>query len=76
MVKFVYNSACRWLASKDEAIRTADEVFHALLKYVGKHSVPMLISDEDMNKLFITEDFSLLDFIDAQQKSDKDYYEV
>lgn len=76
MVKFVYNSACSLFASKDEAIRTADEVFHALLKYVGKHSVPMLISDEDMNQLFIAENFSLSDFIDAQQKSDKDFYET
>jgi len=76
MVKFVYNSACSLFASKDEAIRTADEVFHALLKYVGKHSVPTLVRDRTFNQLFITEDFSLLDFIDAQQKSDKDFYEV
>ncbi|MGP1509912.1 MAG: hypothetical protein ACTTIU_05180 [Treponema lecithinolyticum] len=76
MVKFVYNSACRWLASKDEAIRTADEVFHALLKYVGKHSVPTLVRDRTFNQSYIAENFSLSDFIDTQQKSDKDFYEV
>jgi len=76
MVKFVYNSACSLFASKDEAIRTADEVFHALLKYVGKHSVPMLVRDRTFNQSYIAENFSLSDFIDAQQKSDKDFYEV
>ena len=76
MVEFVYNSVCSLFASKDEAIRTADEVFHALLKYVGEHSVPTLITDKDMNRLFIAEKFSLSNFIDVQQKSDKDFYEV
>ena len=76
MVKFVYNSACNLFASKDKAIRTADEVFHALLKYVGKHSVPTLVRDRTFNQLFIAENFSLSDFIDAQQKSDKDFYET
>ena len=72
MVKFVYNSACSLFASKDEAIRTADEVFHALLKYVGKHSVPMLISDEDMNQLFIAEKFSIFDFIHSKAVTKKE----
>lgn len=76
MVEFVYNSACVPLSSKDTAIRTADEVFHALLRYVGEHTVPMLISDRAINQLYITEKFSILDFVNMQQKSNRDFFEV
>ena len=77
MVKFVYNSACSPCALKDEAMRIADEVFHALLRYVGEHTVPTLVvNDRPLGQSYIAEDFSLSDFVDAQLKSDKDFYEL
>ena len=76
MVKFVYNSACSPCILKDEAMRIAGEVFHALLQYVGDHTVPILVSDKDINQSCIAADFSISDFVGAQQKSDKDFYET
>jgi|GEM_PF-1281426 len=76
MVKFVYNSACSPCILKDEAMCIAGEVFHALLQYVGDHTVPILVSDKDINQSCIAADFSISDFVGAQQKSDKDFYET
>lgn len=76
MVEFVYNSACVPVSSKDIAIRTADAVFHALLHYIGEYTVPVVVSDKDMNQLCIAEGFSISDFVNTQQKSNRDFYEV
>ncbi|QOW61702.1 hypothetical protein [Treponema pedis] len=75
MIKFIYNSACGLIVCKKDALRIANEVFHALLQYIGASEIPSLITDIVLDDLYIAENFSINDFIFGGH-TDSDFYET